>query len=175
MVRVRAGSTRPWSLATSGAGPSSPRASPGSTVSRSPVAAPPASPHWQPRVTRPTVPGRARATWLVSRVCSWRAHSTPASSLGPFRFVGSDTTAPHPRHILFSPPHLEQLRSRARGQRTVSDCQRPQGNTGTQAHSPRAPHNWESGQSWSLWSVTQVCPRVAGPRDPPRALIGLGW
>ena len=71
----------------------------------------------------------------------------PASSLGPLRFVGSDTTAPHPQHTLVSPPHLEQLRSRACGQRTVSDCRRPQGNTGTQAHLPRAPYHWESGQA----------------------------
>lgn len=155
MVRARAGSTQPWSLATSGAGPSSPRALPGSTVSRSPVPAPPASPHWQPRVTRPAEPGGAGATWPVSRVRPQRPHSSPASSLCPFWFVGSDTAAPHPRHILVSLPHLEQLRSRPRGRRTVSDCQRPQGNTGTQAHSPRVPRHWESDQAG---------PRGQGPR-----------
>jgi hypothetical protein len=35
MVRAQAGSMQHWSLATLGAGPSSPRASPGSTVSQS--------------------------------------------------------------------------------------------------------------------------------------------
>ena len=77
-------------------------------------------------------------------VSTERPHSPPAPSLCPFRFVGSDTAAPHPRHILVSLPHLEQLRSRPRGQRTVSDCERPQGNTGIQARSPRAPRHWES-------------------------------
>lgn len=113
--------------------------------------------HW------PAVPGGARATWLVSRVCPQRPHSPPASSLCPFRFVGSDTTAPHPWHILVSLPHLEQLRSRPCGQRTVSDCQWPQGNTGIQAHSPRAPRHWERDQAGARGQWPRFVPTWQDP------------
>lgn len=53
MARAQAGSMQRLSLATSGAEPSSPRASPGSMVSRSLGLALSASPLWQPKITPP--------------------------------------------------------------------------------------------------------------------------